>query len=354
MNHIERAKSIFTHYLTINPQSSHYYGLVALYGMVNLCEASGDTDSVELTKRLLDAFPDRVEHPRYNFPSYRVGGIAKARAVYTGLLSGDEYERQLAAYADELMSARRSHEGILSMPHGDNPDKVWIDVATAATPFLLFSGLHLGRGEYIDEAAFQTLAMYDLFLDKSCGLLHQSRDFCGEGRLSDDHWSRGNGWGILPLAELCAHLPENHPERGRCIEYFKAHIDSLAKYQSQNGMWRQEITVESLDTHSELGILESYEETSGTGLILYAMGVGIRNGLLDRNEYLPIFKRGIDGLYKVSISEDDSIVNSCPGCLCPGDGTILAYLNHRRTFRDEPHGAGPVILALSEAARLGV
>ena len=107
MNHIERAKSIFAHYLTVNPQSSHYYGLVALYGMVNLCEASSDTDSVELTKRLLAAFPDRVEHPRYNFPSYRVGGIAKARAVYTGLLSGDEYERQLAQYADELMSARR-------------------------------------------------------------------------------------------------------------------------------------------------------------------------------------------------------------------------------------------------------
>ena len=84
MNHIERAKSIFAHYLTVNPQSNHYYGLIALYGMVNLCEASGDTDSVELTKRMLDAFPDRVEHPRYNFPSYRVGGIAKARAVYTG------------------------------------------------------------------------------------------------------------------------------------------------------------------------------------------------------------------------------------------------------------------------------
>ena len=151
MNHIERAKSIFAHYLTVNPQSNHYYGLIALYGMVNLCEASGDTDSVELTKRMLDAFPDRVEHPRYNFPSYRVGGIAKARVVYTGLLSGDEYERQLAEYADELMSARRSHDGILSMPHGDNPDKVWIDVATAATPFLLFSGLKLGRGEYIDE-----------------------------------------------------------------------------------------------------------------------------------------------------------------------------------------------------------
>ena len=146
--------------------------------------------------------------------------------------------------------------------------------------------------KYIDEAAFQTLAMYDLFLDKSCGLLHQSRDFCGEGRFSDDHWSRGNGWGILSLAELCAHLPENHPERGRCIEYFKAHIDSLAKYQSQNGMWRQEITVESLDTQSELGILESYEETSGTGLILYAIGVGTEMDCSTVTNTRPIFKQG--------------------------------------------------------------
>lgn len=116
MNHIERAKSIFAHYLTVNPQSSHYYGLVALYGMVNLCEASGDNDSVELTKRMLDAFPERVEHPSYNFPSYRVGGIAKARAVYDRLLSGDEYERQLEVYSDELMSARRSHDKIFIAP----------------------------------------------------------------------------------------------------------------------------------------------------------------------------------------------------------------------------------------------
>ena len=203
------------------------------------------------------------------------------------------------------------------MPHGDNPDKVWIDVATAATPFLLFSGLKLGRGEYIDEAAFQTLAMYDLFLDKSCGLLHQSRDFCGEGRFSDDHWSRGNGWGILSLAELCAHLPENHPRTRTLYRIFQGAHRFAREVSVAKRMWRQEITVESLDTQSELGILESYEETSGTGLILYAIGVGIRNGLLDRNEYLPIFKQGIDGLYKVSISEDDSIVNSCPGCLCP-------------------------------------
>ncbi len=346
MKTTELAYRVYRHYRTyVNPEVHHYYGIVANYGLVNLAEIAG-VNSAEYQElvEVLSAFPDHVSHPRYNFPSYFICGIAKARALWNGIWKEGGSVRE---YAEEMMHAQRDRGGIVSHPF-KNPQRVWIDVATAVTPYLLFSGLALGEMRYIDEAAFQTLAMFDLFRDPENGLLHQSRDCCGEGKLSADHWSRGNGWGALPIAELAVHLPKDHPEKARCIEYFQRLMKALLPYQTENGMWRQEITLPELDGHI------SYEETSGTGLILYAMGMGIRNGLLDRETYLPVLEVGIRGLCHVSIMADGATQHSCPGCLCPGDGSIAAYLSHRPSFVNEPHGAGPVILALAEAYRNGL
>ena len=347
MKNTELAFEIYKHYKTIYPEVSHYHGIVANYGLVNLAEIAGpDSEEAKLLKEVLATFPDHVKHGRYNFPSYAICGNAKARSLWNGLWTDAE---QVRTYADEIMySAQRDADGIIGMPAGKPAQRVWIDVATAVTPFLLFSGLAMNEPKYLDEAARQTLMMYDLFLDPANGLLHQSRDFCGEGKISEDHWSRGNGWGICPLAELVAHLPDDHPEKARCIEYFKAHLTALLNFQSKYGMWRQEVSVEEYEG------LYSYEETSGTALILYAMGIGLRLGILDPEVFMPAFKRGIAGLKMISIAFDYSINNSCPGCLCPGDGTIRAYLSHRRPFPNEPHGAGPVIMALAEAHRNGI
>ena len=225
MNKIKIAEKILSHYrAAVNPQMSHYYGIIASMGLVGMAEA--DNKYLPLLHEVLDAFPDSIRHPRYNFPSYRVGGIAKARAIYDGFIK--DRDAELLTYAEELMTAKRSQDGIISMPYDGGEKKIWIDVATAATPFLLFAGLHFDEKKYINEAVFQTLGMYDIFLDESCGLLHQSRGFCGENRISEDHWSRGNGWGIYPLSILCEFLPDDHPEKPRCREYFMSHMNALA------------------------------------------------------------------------------------------------------------------------------
>ena len=152
----------------------------------------------------------------------------------------------------------------------------------------------------------------------------------------------------MPLSELVAYLPKDHPEYGRLCCYYRKHVDALIPYQTENGFWRQEITLEKLDE------LESYEETSGTGLILYAIAQGIRVGILDRERYLPVVEKGIQGLKNLAIHDDFSIENSCPACRCPGNSTIRAYLAHNPPFTDEPHGAGPVILALVSASSCGI
>lgn len=349
MKNTELAFEIFNHYKSVYPEVKHYYGIVANYGLVNLAEIAGKgSEETNMLKEILATFPAKVEHPSYNFPSYTICGNAKARAVFDGICADKD---QIREYAEEMMTASRNALGIMSMKRPGCQEQVWIDVASAVTPFLVFAGHIFGEQKYFDEAVKQTVMMYELFLDSANGLLHQAQGFCdgySGAKISEDHWSRGNGWGLFPLAELVQYLPKDHPEYTKVVRYFISLTEALLSYQSENGMWRQEITVE------EYHGLESYEETSGTGLIAYSIGVGIRAGVLDPKKYIPVLRHAIEGLKSVSIGENYEIYNSCPGCLCPKDGTIYAYLNHKPTFVDEPHGAGPVIMALAEAHRCGI
>ncbi len=346
MKTIELALKLYQHYREVYPQVKHYYGCVANYGLVELAELFGEGSPADaLCREVLATFPDKVDHPHYNFASYRVGGIAKARGVYDGRSNEED---QLREYAEELMTCPRNKNGIISHPREGCSEKTWIDIATAATPFLLFAGLYFKEEKYIDEAVKQTLDMYELYLDPDNGLLHQAYGFVAPGVMSTDHWSRGNGWGIFPLAVLCEFLPKEHPAYEKCCDTLRAHCTALLPFRSENGMWRQEITLVELDG------LDSYEETSGTGLILSAVAVGLRLGILDEAIFRPVLEEGVRGLCKVSVCDDFGTVHSCPGCLCPGDGTPRAYLSHKPSTKDEPHGAGPVIIALAEAYRAGL
>lgn len=101
----------------------------------------------------------------------------------------------------------------MSNPHCPEKERIWIDVAMAVTPYLLFAGLEFNEKRYIDEAANQAFLMSEEFLDAENGLLHQCKNFTGPGRYSEDHWGRGNGWGYIALTELVQYLPEDSEHR---------------------------------------------------------------------------------------------------------------------------------------------
>ncbi|THF79108.1 glycoside hydrolase family 88 protein [Cohnella fermenti] len=344
MNPLYMAQKLYEH-LEHSEEVKHYHGLLAIFGLLQTAEEKQDEVLLEKGRRILSRFPDRIEHPRYNFPSYAIGGIPKAYALLKGWMP--EAEEQVREYAEEMLTAPRDRRGIMSYRYEPETEKIWIDVAMAVTPYLLYAGLALGEERYLDEAARQTFLMYEEFVDRSNGLLHQCKNFRGPGLYSEDHWGRGNGWCYLPLTELVLRLPQQSKHRATAERYFKALSAALLPHQSERGLWRQEIPFD-----------HSYEESSGTGLILYGMGVGLRTGLLDRAAYEPAFRKGIDGLNTLCINQDYSTELSCPGCLCPGEGeekgTVKAYVTLRLPRRDEPHSFGPLMLALVEAYRNGI
>ena len=382
MKTLDIAFNLYTHYAQVE-EINNYYGLLAIYGLVQAAYESKSHIQLERCRTLLDRYPDRVRHPYYNFPCYRFGGNGMAWALLHGMLEeqgsqegqknqegqgsqegregrerlhiGQERQkgqpdriRQLKMFADQTMAGSREANGILCMPGKEQEGWIWIDTLTAVTPFMLFAGLKCGRQDYIDFAAGQCFLMYDALLDPSCGLLHQCRGFRGEPDLcSEDHWSRGNGWGYLALAELVEYLPQDCTHRPRAEKYFKELSSAVAGYQTPKGLWRQEMT-EPL----------SWEESSGSALFLYGLGIGLRTGLLSRDEYWDVFEKGLKGLLTYCINSDFSTERSCPGCLCPGEGeekgTIRAYITEKLPVRDEHHSFGAFMLAMVEAHRNGI
>lgn len=345
MKMLETSKNLFGRYERLY-HVVNYYGLFALYGLAQTAVESKDREVLEKCLSMLGKYPDQIEHPYYNFDAYEAGGNGKAFLAYQGYFENDL--EMIHRYAEKTMNAPVDSNGILCYPTCPEQEKIWIDVVTAVTPFMLFAGLALKEEKYIDFAAEQCFKMYELLLDTTCGLLHQSKGFMPDPvLLSHDHWSRGNGWGYLGLTELVAHLPADSKHRKKAEKYFKDLSKALIRYQNEKGTWRQEITWDY-----------SWVESSGTGLFAYGLGVGLRTGILDRETYEVPFAKAINGIVNYFINENYSTNMGCSGCCAPGSGeekgTIKAYLTEVYPMSDEPHSFGALMLALVEAHRNGI
>ena len=253
---------------------------------------------------------------------------------------------ELRQYAEITMNSPKSEEGILCHPKFH--ERVWIDPIAFVTPFMLYVGLALNVQRYVDFAADLCFKSYDLFLDRTNGLLHQAKGFLDNPeRISADYWSRGNGWGYVGLAELIQNLPAGSIHREKAIKLFKSHTDAILEYQCPNGLWKQILNEEF-----------AWYESSGTALFLYGIGVGIKCGILTDDKYIQVLKLGISALGSYCIRDDYKTLSSCPGCLCPGTGkekgTAKAYLVEKRPQDDEVHSFGCMILALTEAYKNGI
>lgn len=319
-----------------------YTGILSMHGMARLAIITQNEQLLAECRTDLLPFAQgkrdwALSHA--NFTNYTCGGYASAFLFWQGGLP--EAEDAVRHYAeDTVRRAPRDAQGLFCHPRDPSRDKIWIDIAYAVSPFLLFAGLALAEERYVAEAFRQTTGLYATLRDPEIGLLHQCRGFVAPGVLSPDHWSRGNGWCLLALAEFVQYLPEADPRRPDAERLFMDLLGACLGYQNAEGLW-----------HQELSDPTSYVETSGSGLILYATGVGLERGL-------PIagaeeaFRRGLQG-YLGYIGEDGSVFHTCQGCLCPGRGTVLDY-KARPPVRNDPHAFGPVILAFGQTLRVGL
>ena len=240
MHTLELAFRLYRRYEQVET-IDNYYGLLALYGLCQAAKASGQAERMAECRALLAQYPEKAWPFPCNFVCYRLGGHAQAWAMLTGL--APRRNALLARYAGLTMAGSRCRDDLLYMPGMEVCSAIWIDTATAVTPFMLFAGLTLDRDDFVEFGARQCFGLYDALLDADCGLLHQCRGFLDNpGRRSADHWSRGNGWAYLALAELVKYLTRDHHLRAEAQRRYCDLSGAIARCQSPHGLWRQEMT----------------------------------------------------------------------------------------------------------------
>lgn len=151
------------------------------------------------------------------------------------------------------------------------------------------------------------------------------------------HWGRANGWAILTMCEVLDVMPENHPQRARMMELFRAHVRGLAACQSGEGFWHQ-----LLDRN------DSYLETSATAIYVYCFAHAINKGWIDALAYGPVAQLGWHAV-TTQINAEGQVDGTCVGT---GMAFDPAFYYYRPVNVYAAHGYGPVIWAGAEMINL--
>ncbi len=324
-----------------NPEP-RYTGVLVMHAMARLAKITRDEELLgELRSMLTPYIKNEIQKSLGVFGErvYRFGGNASAFMVSRGLMP--DHENNLLKAAESLCAEQpRRSDGLFE--HFRHHDFIWIDTVFGVCPFLLWTGKLYNRQDLIGESVKQMLGHHKNLFDSKHKLYFQAYNFDNTHRLTEGHWSRGEGWGLLALSEILYDLDKNHPAYNELLEAYRDNLEGCFRCQDKFGMWHQ-----SLETES------TYAESSGTALILYAIGRGLKNGSVaekDHDRFMGCYLKGLKALLGY-IALDGSVFNACKGCLAPGKGMIEDYANCEWLLNDE-HGTGAVLLCLSQAESL--
>ena len=224
----------------------------------------------------------------------------------------------------------------------------WIDAVQMGMPVLAKLGAVTGEQKYFDK-------MWDMYAytrnqhgengmyNAQEGLWWRDQDFdppYKEPNGKNCYWSRGNGWVYAALVRVMNELPANEPHRTDYVNDFLAMSRALKACQRTDGFWNV-----SLHDESNFG----GKETSGTSLFVYGMAWGIRQGLLDRKEYLPVVVKAWNAMLQEAVHENGFLGYVQGTGKEPKDSQPATY-DKMPDFED--YGVGCFLLAGTEIYRL--
>jgi unsaturated rhamnogalacturonyl hydrolase len=212
------------------------------------------------------------------------------------------------------------------------PNSVWLDDLYMSVPCLAQMGRLTGERRYFDDAARQILQFHSR-------MFVQANDLWMHGWVQEMsphpafHWARANGWVLMAMVELLSELPADHPDRTQLLSILEEHAEGLRRVQAPSGLW-----------HQLLDRPDSYEETSSSGMYVFAIARAINAGWLSPTTYGPVVLRGWDGV-TTKVNSIGQVEGTCIGTGLGWDDTF--YLT-RPTDVNAAHGYGPVLLAGAE------
>jgi unsaturated rhamnogalacturonyl hydrolase len=210
--------------------------------------------------------------------------------------------------------------------HGGWSDSLFMDV-----PILAMAGALTGERRYFDMVARHVAFMQKIVLRPDGLYRHQAS--------TDAAWGRGNAFPALGLALTLSQFPKEHAEYPRLLASYRAHMAALARFQDENGMWRNVIERPG-----------AYPEYSATAMIATAMLRGIRNGWIDRRTYEPLIQKAWTAIRERTGAEG-RLVDVCESTGTRGL-TADDYLRRAAILGRDDRGGGMAMFFATELAGL--
>lgn len=252
--------------------------------------------------------------------------------VYADLY-GDKPEEKRIARAREVMEYQ------MDTPQTDY--WWWADGLYMAMPVMTRLYKITGNDRYLDKMhqywSYADSLMYDreehLYYRDGKYLYPKHKTLSGK----KDFWARGDGWVLASLARVLTDMPADRPEKKIYEQRFRELASAVKACQQPEGYWTRSL----LDPDQAPG-----PETSGTAFFTYGLLWGIRNGLLDRGEYLPAALKGWKYLTETALQPDGTVgyVQPIGERAEPGQTVDAASVTN--------FGTGAFLLAACELARL--
>ena len=206
--------------------------------------------------------------------------------------------------------------------HGGWSDSLFMDV-----PILAMAGALTGERRYFDMAARHVAFMQKIVLRQDGLYRHQSS--------TEAAWGRGNAFPALGLALTLTEFPQEHADYPRLLASYRAHMAALARFQDENGMWRNVIDRPG-----------AYPEYSSTAMIATAMLRGIRNGWIDRETYVPLIQKAWTAIL-ARTGADGRLVDVCESTGTRGL-TDQDYLRRAAILGPDDRGGGMAMFFATE------
>jgi unsaturated rhamnogalacturonyl hydrolase len=299
-----------------------YPEICTWYGALTIAKETADKDLKERLTRKFDRFltADGAKNiSQQAHVDYRVIGVVPLEIFIQ--TKDSKYLTFGQSFADKQWE-KTTDDGITAEA------RYWIDDMYMITAVQVQAYRATGNKTYLDRAA-RTMATYLDKLQQPNGLFFHAPD-------SQYYWGRGNGWQAAGMAEILRDLPKNHPQRERIMKGYKIMMESLLKYQAEDGLWRQ-----LLDKP------ESWTETSGTGMFIFGMVTGVKEGWLDKKTYGPAARKAWLGLVK----HIDANANVTDVCIGTNKGFSVQYYLDRERKTGDLHGQAAATWAATALLR---
>jgi len=249
---------------------------------------------------------------------------------------------------DMLRNIKASMDMLVNTPQVN--DWTWIDAIQMAMPIFAKLGRMTGEEQYYNKmwemyAHTRNVEGGKGLYSPEDGLWWRDADFVPpykEPNGEDCYWSRGNGWVYAALVRVLDEILQEEKHRKDYIADFLSMSSSLKKCQRTDGFWNA-----SLHDPGNYG----GKEVTGTSLFIYGMAWGIRKGLLNKEEYLPLIEKAWNAMVKDAVHSNGFLGYVQGTGKEPKDGQPVTYTSVP-DFED--YGVGCFLLAATEMYKLGL